>query len=1177
VVDRDGLFPVTNPSTQVACPSVFFTPQTSEWSIRQVSLLEALRLYSVPTSYDWAFAGSFLGYSHLPFEDSVSPDLLSSVFRQMWGVQEGVCVVGTKSSCLDDPHLETASVDSAIDSGSSSEGLLLNQGNLDILTPTLSLPEYAAVPLTKKFREGDVVLTKRFGILQRGIVLSIQADGYLVVLDLRSTSFDLIEGPNECVLFPGNGDLLPAVVSPLLIPAFPAPSASLDAASAALKYSKAVKADDAEVPVHLWDNKVFTPEVSATCQPVSDECKIAAANTLRDWGLSIYRRNLLADCRKRLQNNYNKEVRVERDDGQGYVLNEDGSFKTKIIPWYDTAKNPRETKGKVTPLAVELHALSNILWHASEATWFEYTSGSQIHYFRFPPFYQLMAKEGVRVYFEKAGPTSKSAQQNIGDEGLRAQVKKKLEKVVNRRYIIEAAITLKSLIKYFSVQKGDDDIRMVYDATANELNDAVWTPSFWLPTVDSMIRALDSNSFMMDCDIGEQFLNYPLHRDVWPYTGLDLGPILSEKDLGEGKARWYHWVRMLMGFKPSPYIAVKMTLIAEEVIRGDRHDEENPFQWTTIRTNLPGSDDYDPRVSWISKIRKDGRVAADLFTFVDDERVTGPDEDVTWKAGHRLGYIQSYLGIQNAVRKLRECTQTAGSWVGSVVHILPEYGVCVLTSPEKWNKLRNILRKWLDRIESGEEELDHKELLSDRGFLVYVTRTYPAMIPYLKGFHLTIENWRDGRDSDGWKLQRSSLGTTKAEDFEDEDLEATLEHKLLGDLGEVTDHHAPPGGTTTAVPRFRDDLLALVSLSNFELPPLRLVRGKVVFSAMYGFGDASGKGFGATVGDGSSVVRYRMGIWGKDAEDESSNYRELRNLVETVEEEARKGNLANTEFFLFTDNSTAESAFYRSNSSSKLLHALILRLRLLEIEQSIIIHVIHVSGKRMIAQGTDGCSRGSRLEGVMAGKNMLSFVPLAETATTRHPPLIDWIRSWTSKALTPLSVEEWFDRGHGIIGGKPDAHGIWMPSHEKRRQMHLWDPPPALADAALEELLKARHKRTDTFHVILIPRLMLPRWRRLFNKVCDFSFSVPANHPFWPESMFEPLWIGIVLPFTTHRPWQLGRAPLLVEMARDLHEVFTEGRGDGRDILRKLLNLPQRLDSVSSSVASGVLHMPRPE
>ncbi len=49
--------------------------------------------------------------------------------------------------------------------------------------------------------------------------------------------------------------------------------------------------------------------------------------------------------------------------------------------------------------------------------------------------------------------------------------------------------------------------------------------------------------------------------------------------------------------------------------------------------------------------------------------------------------------------------------------------------------------------------MPHKELLLDGGFLVYVTRTYPAMIPYLKGFHLIIKMWRGGRDSEGWKLR----------------------------------------------------------------------------------------------------------------------------------------------------------------------------------------------------------------------------------------------------------------------------------------------------------------------------------------------------------------------------------------------------------------------------------------
>ena len=66
---------------------------------------------------------------------------------------------------------------------------------------------------------------------------------------------------------------------------------------------------------------------------------------------------------------------------------------------------------------------------------------------------------------------------------------------------------------------------------------------------------------------------------------------------------------------------------------------------------------------------------------------------------------------------------------------------------------------------------------------------------------------------------------------------------------------------------------------------------------------------------------------------------------------------------------------------------LVLELRMLEMEFGLTIHIIHISGKRMIAQGTDGCSRGSLMEGVMAGEDMLMFVDLATPATDRYPPL----------------------------------------------------------------------------------------------------------------------------------------------------------------------------------------------
>lgn len=159
---------------------------------------------------------------------------------------------------------------------------------------------------------------------------------------------------------------------------------------------------------------------------------------------------------------------------------------------------------------------------------------------------------------------------------------------------------------------------------------------------------------------------------------------------------------------------------------------------------MPGTEQgYDPTKSWIMKVRQDALTASDLFTFVDDERATGATEELTWDAGHTVAAKQSYwafLGCSQEGGRMHPAAE--GIWAGAVVHIDPDKGVCVFTSEEKWRKSKMIQSKWLTILEGGDTEQDHSELMSDRGFLVHVTRAYPAMVPYMKGFHLTVEMWR---------------------------------------------------------------------------------------------------------------------------------------------------------------------------------------------------------------------------------------------------------------------------------------------------------------------------------------------------------------------------------------------------------------------------------------------------
>jgi len=441
--------------------------------------------------------------------------------------------------------------------------------------------------------------------------------------------------------------------------------------------------------------------------------------------------------------------------------------------------------------------------------------------------------------------------------------------------------------------------------------------------------------------------------------------------------------------------------------------------------------------------------------------------------------------------------------------------------------------------------------------------------------------WRGGRDPDGWKSE-------EAEDCSTDLLNSMVTAADEDELTTAGNEHAPKDGFTTPAPQFTDDIKALLRLSKFELPPLRVICLSQVVHVYYGFGDASGKQFGATVSDDYNFkarlskemedchgVRFRIGLWSSSEEGESSNYKELSNLVQTIAIEAGAGRLKNCKFFLFTNNSTAEGCFYKGTSKSKQLHSLVLSLRSLELEFDMTIHLVHISGKRMIAQGTDGCSRGSLMEGVMAGEDMLTFVDFGRSAVERHPPLLDWVRTCTGRPmLKPLSPEGWLEEGHGIVGGSLDCNNVWMPLYGKGRKMFLWSPPPAVADVAWEELLKARHKGSDTFHVLLVPRIMNPRWRRLFYKACDFSFVISPGCAYWPSAMFEPLWVGILLPFVKHRPWSLKRAPLLLEIGRNLRSVLETSEGNEGDILRKLTLLPRRVDALPFNLACGVLHMP---
>ena len=151
-------------------------------------------------------------------------------------------------------------------------------------------------------------------------------------------------------------------------------------------------------------------------------------------------------------------------------------------------------------------------------------------------------------------------------------------------------------------------------------------------------------------------------------------------------------------------------------------------------------------------------------------------------------------------------------------------------------------------------------------------------------------------------------------------------------------------------------------------------------------------------------ISYIIGIWANDESDELSNWREFTNVVESLEDEAQAGRLANTEVYVFTDNITvSESAIYKGTSTSRKLLGLVIRLKVLEVEHSIHLSVCHVAGTRIIAKGGDGVSQGLMNEGVMPGEDILSFIPLHLSAIERYKDFSPWVTSWVGTKLEVLS------------------------------------------------------------------------------------------------------------------------------------------------------------------------------
>jgi hypothetical protein len=363
----------------------------------------------------------------------------------------------------------------------------------------------------------------------------------------------------------------------------------------------------------------------------------------------------------------------------------------------------------------------------------------------------------------------------------------------------------------------------------------------------------------------------------------------------------------------------------------------------------------------------------------------------------------------------------------------------------KWEQLQACLKRVHEGLLTALDQfLDFQLLESDRGFLNHCATSYKTLRPYLKGYHLTLDSWRANRKEDGWRMSSKEWDHFLESISDDEEREAV---RCLGDAS----HPA----RVQAAPRLKGDVKAMMKLTSAENPTEASVRARRVYQVIYGFGDASGKGFGDSFlsEDGISI---HIGVWTYDESKKSSNYREFRNQLDALRREGEAGRLKGAFVLFLTDNVTFEASCFKNRRASPQLLDMVLEWNQLQMDFGFVGMVVWVAGTQMIAERGDGLSRGATNEGIMSGKSMLWYIPLHLNVHQRHIPFWDWICTWLPKDAVPLKPEDWFVRGHDVCGGEvgPDKH--WRPIVKSGTM--IWFPQPAIADVALEALRKARIK-----------------------------------------------------------------------------------------------------------------------
>jgi hypothetical protein len=347
--------------------------------------------------------------------------------------------------------------------------------------------------------------------------------------------------------------------------------------------AKALKADNAQIATGMWDKRVSLVLPwnhtnmaglrrlvfggwQRTLRREFQTCMCSTSGSAwLDRVLECRRRALLPPAQREFSS-----PRSLQQGGGGGVGNSEGRLGNNGLSRSSKRANKAKSESEEAHLIKDAKIGCEALEHVLDSTWCEWTNGSGLLFWRWNAGAQrTAARDGMTVFVLGALPGFMNKSRPV-DEMKLTLLASKIGTVRKRGHI--KAGPVKSLADFFDVPKGDD-IRMVCHGTSSGFNDALWAPSFSLPTADAAGRLLSHSSFCVNLDLGEMFLNFPVDEKLRPCAGVDLTQLAPEFDkqaqadangglfdkcvLNENSRFYERWERLFMGMRPSPCDAVR--------------------------------------------------------------------------------------------------------------------------------------------------------------------------------------------------------------------------------------------------------------------------------------------------------------------------------------------------------------------------------------------------------------------------------------------------------------------------------------------------------------------------------------------------------------------------------------------------------------------------------------------